>query len=207
MSMNRAVLGRDFFERPPDTVARELVGSTMVVYHEGAKTRVRIEETEAYGGLDDPASHAFRGPTTRSAIMFEEAGILYVYRSYGIHWCMNVVTECEGSASAVLLRAGQILAGSTNPPSPGVASRLLRGPGILTRELGITGLDNWIDCCQGVPGRIRFECRDASTSFEIGVSQRIGISRAQERMSRYFIVGSPALSKKAPGDSNQVGRN
>ena len=69
MSMNRAVLGRDFFERPPDTVARELVGSTMVVYHEGAKTRVRIEETEAYGGLDDPASHAFRGPTKRSAIM------------------------------------------------------------------------------------------------------------------------------------------
>ena len=200
--MGRAVLGRDFFERPSDVVARELLGSIMVVRHEGAARRVRIVETEAYGGLDDPASHAFRGPTTRSAIMFERAGMLYVYRSYGIHWCMNVVTECAGTASAVLLRAGQVVAGSAARLPAGVTSGLLRGPGVLTRELGITGADNGVDCCQGTPARIRFERRGASPVFEIGVSKRVGISRGQERLSRYFVVGSPAVSKRAPRDSN-----
>jgi DNA-3-methyladenine glycosylase len=193
------VLGRDFFERPPDIVAQELIGSIMVVRNETQKVRVRIDETEAYGGLDDPASHSFRGPTKRSAIMFEEAGFLYVYLIYGVHWCMNVVTEREGTASAVLLRAGEVIAGSKTRVSTGNRSVLLRGPGVLTRELGITGADNGVDCCKGTPARIRFERRDESTQFEIGVSQRVGISRGQDRLSRYFFVGSPALSKKAPG--------
>lgn len=194
------VLTRDFFERPPDTVARELLGSIMVVRFEGDETRVRIEETEAYGGFDDPASHAFRGPTPRSAIMFEQAGILYVYRSYGIHWCMNVVTESTGTASAVLLRAGQVVDNVNTRHSPSIASGLLRGPGILTRELGITGTDNGVDCCQGTSGRIRFERHDLSKTLEIVVSRRIGVSRGQERMSRYFIKGSPALSRRTPKD-------
>jgi DNA-3-methyladenine glycosylase len=190
------LLKREFFERPPDTVARELIGSIMIVRQDGVATRVRIEETEAYGGLDDPASHAFRGPTPRSAIMFDKAGVLYIYRSYGIHWCMNVVTERVGIASAVLLRAGQILPSSASQPSLGGTSKLLRGPGILTRELGIGGVDNGADCCQGTPARFRFERRDEPLSFEIGVSERIGISQNRERMSRYFIVASPAISKR-----------
>lgn len=200
-AMVRAGLGRDFFERPPDIVARELVGSILVVRHEGAVRRVRIDETEAYGGRDDPASHAFRGPTARSAIMFEKAGMLYVYRSYGIHWCMNVVTERAGTASAVLLRAAQVVDGPTVRLVLSAKSNLLCGPGILTRELGITGADNGVDCCEGTPSKIRFKPRDASTTFEIGVSARVGISRGQERMSRYFIVGSPAVSKRMTGES------
>ncbi len=192
----RADLGRDFFERPVDDVAHDLLGAIMIVYHEDGVTRVRIDETEAYGGLDDPASHAFRGPTPRSAIMFGPAGMLYVYRSYGIHWCANVVTEQAGSASAVLLRAGRVELGSATHFSPRIASGLLRGPGILTRELGITGDDNGVDCCAGNPPRIRFERCDSPDSFSIEVSRRVGITRAQERPSRYVIAGSPADSKR-----------
>jgi DNA-3-methyladenine glycosylase len=196
----RVFLGRDFFERPPDIVAQELLGSVMVVRHENIATRVRIDEIEAYGGFDDPASHAFRGPTTRSAIMFGRAGVLYVYRSYGIHWCMNVVTECAGSASAVLLRAGQVVAGPSDAVSMGTDAGLLRGPGILTRELGISGTDNGVDCCHGRRARIYFEPRDPSLLVDIGESRRVGVSRGQERLSRYFLVGSPALSKRSPAN-------
>lgn len=187
-----------------DDVARDLLGATMAIYHESGVTRVRIEETEAYGGLDDPASHAFRGPTPRSAIMFGRAGILYVYRSYGIHWCANVVTEGVGSASAVLLRAGRLETGSMTQPSARTTLDLLRGPGVFTRELGITGDDNGVDCCEGVPARIRFECRDVATSMSIDVSRRIGLTRGQDRLSRYTIAGSPAVSKRRARDSTRT---
>ena len=200
--MNRTILKRDFFERPSDIVARELLGTVMVVYNAGEATHVRIIETEAYGGFDDPASHAFRGPTKRSAIMFEAPGHLYVYRSYGIHWCMNVVTERTGVASAVLLRAGLVLRAVSPRVSPDASSDLLRGPGILTRELGISGADNGVDCCQETSARINFEREGGPSPFEIGVSPRVGISRGQERMSRYFIVLSPSLSKRVPKRSS-----
>jgi DNA-3-methyladenine glycosylase len=182
-------------------VARELLGVIMVVRHGKMVRRVRVDETEAYGGRDDPASHSFRGPTTRSAIMFEGAGRLYVYRSYGIHWCMNVVTEAVGTASAVLLRAGQMVTDTTKGATRDAATGLLSGPGILTRELGITGEDNGVDCCRGTPARVRFERGSESRSFEVGVSPRIGISRGQERMSRYFILGSPAVPKQKERNS------
>jgi DNA-3-methyladenine glycosylase len=197
--MGRQVLGRDFFERSPDVVARELVGAIMVVRQGRAAVRVRIEETEAYGGFDDPASHAFRGPTKRAAIMFGEPGMLYVYQSYGVHWCMNVVTERVGTAGAVLIRAGEIEVGRSNELTTKYGSRELRGPGILTRELGITGADNGIDCCQDSPGRIRFERFVVTGACEVGVSPRVGISHGQERLSRYFRLGGRAVSKRSVG--------
>ncbi|MFZ1063509.1 MAG: DNA-3-methyladenine glycosylase [Acidimicrobiales bacterium] len=194
-SQRREVLGRAFFERSPDEVARDLLGAVMVIRSGRAVRRVSIHETEAYGGADDPASHAYRGPTTRSSIMFGEAGRLYVYRSYGIHWCMNVVTERLGTAGAVLLRAGILVTGRGESSATAARTSQLRGPGLLTRELGITGVDNGVDCCLGSPVRVRFERTSACASSQIGVSSRVGISRGQERMSRYFIVGSPAVSK------------
>jgi DNA-3-methyladenine glycosylase len=183
-------LGRDFFERPSDMVAKELLGALMIV--RGTRVlRARILETEAYGGLDDPASHAFRGPTPRAAIMFGPAGYLYVYLSYGVHWCMNVVTGLAGSGSAVLFRAGEAIDITDAEPGPAV---LLRGPGNLTRGLQITGTDNGLDCCAAPSHRLGFY---AATTVvdprDIGQSPRIGLSKAKERPSRYFL--KPEIAK------------
>src|SRR5271154_5171866 len=104
-----APLGREFFERGPDDVARALIGSLLVVRDSAREQVAMIVETEAYGGRSDPASHAFRGPTKRSAIMFGPAGYLYVYLIYGVHWCMNIVTQPAGTASAVLLRGAEMV--------------------------------------------------------------------------------------------------
>lgn len=179
---NRAVsehLKRPFFARDPVSVARGLIGCVMVVSHDQTSLHARITETEAYAGEDDPASHAYRGSTPRTAIMFGPAGFVYVYKSYGIHWCMNIVTGPTGAASAVLLRA----ASATDADS-----RLERmgGPGLLTRALGITGEDNGQDVCSSPPGRIFFQPR-APTRVRIGVSTRVGITKAIERPWRFFL--------------------
>ena len=152
-------------------------------------TRVLIVETEAYGGSDDPASHAFRGPTKRNEIMFGPAGYLYVYLIYGMHWCMNIVTGLRGDASAVLLRAGELY-----PTAPHGDPVALRGPGNLTRGLGITGQDNGLDCCGG-EGRYLTIHRDRQTSWPTRTSRRIGITREVDRPSRYSLEGHPAVSK------------
>lgn len=194
--MTNDQLARKFFERSPDEVAHDLIGTDVVVHSEGRILHARIVETEAYGGSDDPASHAFRGPTPRCAVMFGPAGFLYVYRSYGIHWCMNVVTEGAGTASAVLFRAAEIRVSPGDRAAADARGGLLRGPGNLTRGLGITGADNGADCCQEFGGRITFQvARDEVGSRQVERSQRIGISRAQERLSRYSLVGHPAVSR------------
>ncbi len=177
-------LGRQFFERPPDVVAKDLLGTIMTV--RGSRVlRARILETEAYGGLKDPASHAFRGPSPRAAIMFGPAGFLYVYLSYGVHWCMNIVTGQEGSGSAVLFRSAEMIDGSGANATP----VLLKGPGNLTRGLEITGADNGLDCCLGPRHRLSFSAAPAPIDRRlVGRSTRIGLSRAQERRSRYFLT-------------------
>jgi DNA-3-methyladenine glycosylase len=183
-------LDREFFERPPDVVAQELLGTVMIV--RGSRMfRARILETEAYGGLEDPASHAYRGPTPRAAIMFGPAGFLYVYLSYGIHWCMNVVTGERGSGSAVLLRAAEA---TDITDDDHVSPVMLRGPGNLTRGLQITGADNGLDCCAVPSERLGFFARRAVVEpAAIGRSPRIGLSRAKERPSRYFL--KPEIAK------------
>lgn len=186
-------LEQQFFERHPDTVAHDLIGSVIVVRAESGCVRARIVETEAYGGADDPASHAFRGPTPRSAIMFGPAGHLYVYLSYGVHWCMNVVTGSEGTASAVLLRGAELLFEPDDTASD-QRERLLRGPGLLTRGLGITGEDNGAYCCRTSNARISFNS-DQLVDGDVNRSARIGISKGRERLSRYFLNGHPAVSK------------
>jgi DNA-3-methyladenine glycosylase len=194
MAKLSAPVDRSFFERPPDAVAFDLVGSWLVVHDEPREIRAFIVETEAYGGSNDPASHAFRGPTKRSEIMFGPAGFLYVYLIYGMHWCMNIVTEPRGTASAVLLRAAELYV-----PTPGGAGDevvALRGPGNLTRGLGITGADNGLDCCGGEGRHLTIRRPGPGLNdLATGQSKRIGITHERDRPSRYFLVGHRAVSK------------
>jgi DNA-3-methyladenine glycosylase len=175
-------LTREFFARAPETVARELVGCVMIVAPSERVDRVRIVETEAYAGAQDPASHAYRGPTPRTAIMFGPAGFVYVYLSYGIHWCLNIVTGEPGTASAVLLRGAVPVDVDRRA---GQASVNMRGPGLLTRALGITKADNGQDVCAIPAGKFSFT-RDAAHPVHVGTSERIGISKAQDRPWRFF---------------------
>ena len=153
--------------------------------------RARILETEAYEGCNDPASHAYRGPTPRTAIMFGPAGFVYVYLSYGIHWCMNIVTGEDGTASAVLLRAAEA---TDVTEGDNASALLLRGPGNLTRGLEITGADNGVDCCSEPRQRLSFLAGTSPVDPRaIGQSPRIGLSRGQDRLSRYFLT--PEIAK------------
>lgn len=156
-----------------------------------------IVEVEAYLGRDDPASHAYRGPTPRAAIMFGEPGHLYVYLSYGMHCCANIVCEPEGTAGAVLLRAAALTSGEAvvrrrreRPGESRSPESLLRGPGNLCAGLGITLGDNGVDVT-APRARLRVEAGDRPP---IAVGPRVGISRATEAPHRFAWAGHPAVS-------------
>jgi len=137
-------LTRAFFARPVLQVAPELLGCTL--FHAGVT--VRLTEVEAYDGSNDPGSHAFKGPTPRTRVMFGEPGGLYVYFTYGMHWCANLVCGSPGVASAVLMRAGEVVAGLpvARTRRAGASDRdLARGPARLAVALGLAGAQNGID--------------------------------------------------------------
>ncbi len=165
-------------------VAPRLLGSVLWTDFEG-RTSVRLTEVEAYGGTDDPASHAFRGPTPRNASMFKSAGTLYVYRSYGIHWCMNVVTGEPDHGQAVLLRGGEIIEGAELiRRRRGRVDRLTDGPGKLTQALGVTGAHDGGQVLTGPVHLERGSVRDRET---IVTTPRIGISQAADRPWRFVL--------------------
>jgi len=170
-------------------VARDLVGCTLHVDGVGGV----VVETEAYS-RDDPASHAYRGKTSRNAVMFGPAGHLYVYRSYGIHWCANVVCGEEGFAAAVLLRALEPTAGVDEMRARrGVDDvRLLAaGPGRLTQALGVTDAHNGADLT-----RAPFALQRSSP--DVVASTRVGITRATDLPWRYSLAGSTFVSRPRP---------
>ncbi|MEJ5914897.1 DNA-3-methyladenine glycosylase [Pseudokineococcus sp. 1T1Z-3] len=138
-----APLPAAFYDRPVLEVARDLLGCRLVVGQRAGRVVVRLTEVEAYGGAEDPGSHAARGRTPRTAVMFGPPGHLYVYFSYGMHWCANVVTGPEGSASAVLLRAGDVTHGHDLARARRPAARtdrdLARGPARLAAACGVDG--------------------------------------------------------------------
>ena len=179
---------RGFFDRSVLKVAPELIGATLLVDGVGGV----IVEVEAYHHTD-PAAHSYIGRTDRNAIMFGPAGMAYVYRSYGIHWCLNFVCEAEGSASAVLIRALQPTQGiALMRRRRGVADEraLCSGPGKLSEALGVTHRQN------GLPlDHAPFELRARAAKPEIAVGPRIGISKAVEHPWRYGLKGSKYLSK------------
>lgn len=184
-------------------MARDLVGCKLVVDAGGPDAVVaRIVETEAYLGLADPASHAFRGPTQRSAVMFGPPAHLYVYFTYGMHHCANVVTERDGVAGAVLLRAAAVEEGFATVASRRgadvAAVAMLRGPGNLCRGLGITRADDGIDLLEPV-SRIHVEGRVERP--RITVSTRVGVRLAAERLLRFTWRGDPAVSSPLPRPS------
>lgn len=172
-------------------VARELVGWTLLVDGVGG----RIVEVEAYDH-DDPAAHGFRGRTPRNASMFGPAGYAYVYRSYGIHWCLNLVCAEPGVPAAVLLRALEPTHGLDRMRvRRGVeADRLLcSGPGRLCQALGVTRVHDGLAL-----DRQPFALHPPAERVEVAAAPRIGISRAEHLPWRYALRGSPFLSRPVP---------
>ena len=184
-------LGAAFFARSVHVVAPELVGARLTVDGVGGT----IVEVEAYGS-DDPASHGFRGRTARNGAMFGPPGTAYVYRSYGIHWCLNLVCEAEGTPAAVLVRALEPEVGlETMSKRRGLADpRLLcSGPGRLCQALGVT-----IDL-DGLPlDAPPFALQARRTAAEVAAVPRIGITKAAELPWRYALRGSRYLSRGLP---------
>lgn len=177
----------------PEVVAPRLLGSLLVVGERAG----RVVEVEAYGGEDDPASHAWRGVRPRNRSMFGRAGTLYVYRSYGIHACANVVTGPEGEGSAVLVRAVAPVSGLERMRAARPAARtdrdLARGPGRLCEALGITFEHDGCDLFDPA-SPVRLEGGSATPLAEVGTSGRIGISREQDRPWRFWVLDDPNVS-------------
>ncbi len=177
-----ALLSGDVWE-----VAEGLLGWTLESAVGDATTAVTITETEAYAGELDPASHSFRGRTPRNAAMFGPPGTLYVYRSYGIHWCMNVVVGEPGLAHAVLLRGGEPQDGlGTMRERRGRTTDLTNGPGKLCQALGVTGDHDGSDLRVGP---IRLLPGPGLGGRPVERTARIGISKATERLWRFVVVG------------------
>jgi DNA-3-methyladenine glycosylase len=170
------------------TAAQTLLGWIIRTEFEGSVTEVRLTETEAYAGEQDPASHAYRGETARNVTMFGPPGTLYVYRSYGIHWCMNVVVAPVGTAHAVLLRGGEpVVGGPTMEARRGRGDHLADGPGKLCQALGVSGSH---DGTSLIDGPVRLLPRELPSGYRVSATPRIGISRAADRLWRF--VAKPA---------------
>jgi DNA-3-methyladenine glycosylase len=180
---------RSFFDRDVRRVARDLIGATLLVDGVGG----RIVEVEAYHHTD-PAAHSYRGRTARNAVMFGPPGHAYVYRSYGIHWCLNFVCEVEGSASAVLIRALEPTAGlGKMRRRRGLSEEraLCSGPGKLCQALGVTRAHYGL-ALDAPP----FELRARAENATIVVGPRIGISKAVATPWRFGLKGSRFLSRR-----------
>lgn len=180
-------LARAFYDRDPILVAKELLGKYLVHVARGVERVGRIVEVEAYLGPHDLAAHSARGLTERTKVMFGPPGHAYVYMIYGMHFCMNVVTQTEGLASAVLLRALE--------PVRNVTGRT-QGPALLCRAMGIDRRLNAHD----LMSRNLYIAADSGTqkTFRIVRAQRIGVDYAghwARRLLRFYIKGNPFVSK------------
>ena len=216
-----ALIPRDFFARHSVQVAPELLGC--VIEHETAAGLVAVEltEVEAYAGQSDPASHAYRGKTARNAVMFGPPGHAYVYFTYGMHFCVNLVCLGDGSASAVLLRAGRVIEGEelaltrrTGAPrgvrrdgSPRERTvipfrDLARGPARLCQALDIDRAQDGADVCIAEsPLRMRWpdaRAMDRSAEIKVASGPRVGVSSAAEIPWRFWIEGEPTVSAYRP---------
>jgi DNA-3-methyladenine glycosylase len=206
-----AVLPRAFYAGDPVVVAPLLLNKLLVRSDRVGGDRVggdrvgRIVEVEAYRGSEDPASHAFAGPTKRNTVMFGPPGHLYVYFTYGMHWCANAVCGPAGTGHAVLLRALAPLSGleaMRGARRAGTADRhLTSGPAKLCQAFGITSDENGADLVTGDHGLTVVDDGMAPPS-DPGVSGRIGIRRAADRPWRWWVPGDPHVSRGRPGPAS-----
>lgn len=174
--------------RPALAVAPDLLGCVL----RGGGIALRLTEVEAYGGHDDPASHAFRGPTPRTEVMFGPPGRLYVYRSMGLHHCVNIVCGAPGTAAAVLLRAGEVVDGldlARTRRGDVADTRLASGPGNLGRALGVTTATSG-----QVLGEDGWSLTDGCGETVVCQGPRVGVSRAADRPWRLWLPDEPTVS-------------
>ena len=181
---------------PVDVVARSLLGCWVVTDRPDGRVALRLTEVEAYSGQgEDPASHAHRGPTPRAAIMFGPPGRLYVYFSYGVHWCANVVVGPAGRASAVLLRAGEVVVGESlaryRRPAARTPRDLAGGPARFTQALGIGRDDLGTDLLDAASA-VRLHA--GAPPAEVSTGPRVGISTATELPWRFWETGAVSVS-------------
>jgi len=190
MRSTKKILPASFYEHPANKVAKKLLGKTIVF----GKCNGRIVETEAYHGKNDPASHAASKSSKRNHVMFAEPGTAYVYFTYGNHWMFNVVSEPYGKAGAVLIRAAEPLEGIKIMKRRRKTSDLLNltsGPAKFTQAFGITKKQNGNDITKG-----KLHILNSNEKPKIQSSTRIGISKGQSELLRFYIKGNPFISEK-----------
>jgi DNA-3-methyladenine glycosylase len=196
-TLTRPRLRRAFYARDAVTLARDLLGRVLFFESPAGLLAGRIVETEAYTGTADPASHAYRGVTARNTVMFGPAGYAYVYFTYGMHHCLNVVAERKGTAGAVLLRSLEPLWGlgvMRGHGPQGGDERLCSGPGKICRAFGLTLQHNGLDLTRGPLG---IAAGRAVDDRQVKIGPRIGISRAADLPHRFTIAGSRSVSVRA----------
>jgi len=193
------VLPRSFYARDSRELAPLLLNKVLATRTaDGSRLAARIVEVEAYCGSDDPGSHAYRGMTPRTEVMFGPPGRLYVYFTYGMHWCANVVATKDGDAAAVLLRAAAPVDGievmRERRPKARRDRDLLAGPARLCQAFGLTGADNGADL---VRGAVRIHDDGVVPPAAPGVSTRIGLAagRGDDHPWRFYVPGDPNLSR------------
>lgn len=193
-----SLLGEHFFRRPAEVVAPDLLGKVLWRHSREGVTAVRIVETEAYGGADDPGSHGFRGITKRNAVMFGQPARAYIYFTYGMHYCLNFVTDEPGVCSAVLVRAGEPLYGShlmAIRRGREKSTDLTSGPAKLAQALALTTVQN----AAPLDGRVIGVGDDKVGQVEaISCGPRVGISDGLELRWRFAVSGNRFVSRPAP---------
>ena len=189
--------------------ARRLLGTELVADTADGEVRVRVVEVEAYRGADDPGSHCYRGRTPRNAVMWGPAGHLYVYFTYGMHFCANVVCLTDGVAGAVLLRAGEVLsdrgmAHARRPTARGRDAELARGPARLCTLLGLTREHNDADLLDPT-SPVRLETGEPVPDADVRTGPRVGVAAGQQRPWRFWVAGSPAVTPYKAGRARADG--
>lgn len=187
---------RSDLARAPQDVAPTLLGTQLSRYSPDGTVTVEITEVEAYSGETDPASHAYRGLTERNRVMFGEAGHLYVYFTYGMHWCANIVTGEPGQGWGLLLRAGRVVDGVTlarDRRGPRVSDRnLARGPACVAQALGIDQALGGADVFAGSP--LMLKRGRPVAARDIATGPRVGVRLAADVPWRFWIAGDPTVS-------------
>jgi DNA-3-methyladenine glycosylase len=193
-------VSRAFFDRPAEQVAPDLLGRVLERESAEGVVAVRLTEVEAYAGSGDAASHAYRGKTARTAVMFGPPGHAYVYFTYGMHYCVNLVCLGEGSAAAVLVRAGEVVRGHSLAQArrPRADHRdLARGPARLCTALGIGREFNGADIC-APDGPLRLLPGAAVNPDRIAAGPRTGVNGAKEVPWRFWVTGERTVSPYRP---------